>query len=61
MKFKLKSKFKPTGDQPTAIEKLTKGFLKTIVSPSSPSENDFASQSLGYSTENPDFELLYFW
>lgn len=28
MKFKLKSNFKPTGDQPQAIEKLTEGFLK---------------------------------
>lgn len=28
MKFKIKSKYKPTGDQPEAIEKLTKGFLK---------------------------------
>jgi len=27
VKFKLKPKFKPTGDQPYAIEKLTKGFL----------------------------------
>lgn len=26
MKFQLKSKFKPTGDQPEAVEKLTKGF-----------------------------------
>ena len=28
MNFKLVSNFKPTGDQPQAIEKLTKGFLK---------------------------------
>ncbi len=28
MKFKLKSDFKPTGDQPQAIEKLTEGVLK---------------------------------
>lgn len=28
MKFKLNSKFKPTGDQPKAIEKLTQGILK---------------------------------
>ena len=28
MKFEIKSKFKPTGDQPQAIEKLTDGFLK---------------------------------
>ena len=28
MKFKLVSDFKPTGDQPQAIEKLTKGYLK---------------------------------
>lgn len=27
MKFQLKSKYKPTGDQPEAIEKLSKGFL----------------------------------
>lgn len=27
MKFKIKSKFRPTGDQPEAIEKLTKGFI----------------------------------
>ena len=26
MEFKLESKFKPTGDQPQAIEKLVKGF-----------------------------------
>ena len=28
MKFNLKSKFKPTGDQPEAIEKLTQGLLR---------------------------------
>ena len=28
MKFKLHSKFKPTGDQPEAIEKLVDGFKK---------------------------------
>lgn len=28
MKFNLKSKFKPTGDQPEAIEKLTQGILR---------------------------------
>lgn len=28
MKFQLKSKFKPTGDQPEAVEKLTEKFLK---------------------------------
>lgn len=27
MKFQIKSKYKPTGDQPQAIEKLSKGFL----------------------------------
>lgn len=27
MKFQLKSKFKPTGDQPEAVEKLTQGFI----------------------------------
>ena len=27
MKFKLKSDFKPTGDQPQAIEKLTRGLV----------------------------------
>jgi len=30
MKFKLVSDFKPTGDQPQAIEKLTKGVLEKI-------------------------------
>jgi len=30
MKFKLVSDFKPTGDQPQAIEKLTEGILKKI-------------------------------
>ena len=28
MEFKLHSKFKPTGDQPEAIEKLVDGFKK---------------------------------
>jgi len=28
MKFKLQSNFKPTGDQPQAIEQLTEGILK---------------------------------
>lgn len=28
MEFRLKSKFKPTGDQPTAIEKLSKGLVE---------------------------------
>ena len=30
MDFKLASKFKPTGDQPQAIEKLTKGFQSGV-------------------------------
>ncbi|MFI5265641.1 MAG: DEAD/DEAH box helicase family protein, partial [Candidatus Levyibacteriota bacterium] len=28
MDFKLKSNFKPTGDQPTAIDQLSKGLLE---------------------------------
>jgi len=28
MKFKLKTTYKPTGDQPSAIKKLEEGFLK---------------------------------
>jgi len=30
MKFQIKSKFKPTGDQPTAIQKLTRGLKNNI-------------------------------
>ena len=30
MKFKLKSKYKPTGDQPEAIENLTKRFNNNV-------------------------------